>query len=51
MSPTGEHFITAGINIFRIGNGKIVELWASSDDLGVMQQLGAIPSPGTGEEV
>jgi steroid delta-isomerase-like uncharacterized protein len=46
IPPTGKHFTTTGINIFRIENGKIVELWANSDDLGVMQQLGVIPSMG-----
>jgi predicted ester cyclase len=28
------------VNIFRIQNGKVVELWNHRDDLGVMQQLG-----------
>ena len=46
IPPTGEHITTTGINIFRIENGKIVELWANSDDLGVMQQLGVIPPMG-----
>ena len=50
MTPTGRHFTTTGINIFRIEDGKIAELWANSDDLGVMQQLGAIPSPEAGVE-
>ena len=30
----------------RIAGGKIVEHWASFDQLGLMQQLGVIPSPG-----
>jgi phosphoglycerate dehydrogenase-like enzyme len=27
-------------------NGKIVEAWSESDVLGMLQQVGAIPSPG-----
>jgi len=29
------------VNIFRIANGKVVELWNHRDDLGLMQQLDA----------
>jgi hypothetical protein len=28
------------VNIFRIADGRVVELWNHRDDLGVMQQLG-----------
>lgn len=33
-----------GISITRIANGKIVEEWTNRDDLGMMQQLGLVPS-------
>lgn len=33
-----------GINMFRIENGKIAELWMSGDSLGLLHQLGVIPS-------
>jgi predicted ester cyclase len=39
--PTGKTGTTTGINIFRIANGKIVEHWGNSDDLGMMRQLSA----------
>jgi len=39
-----------GILISRIDAGKIVEDWENSDVLGLMQQLGVIPSPGQGGE-
>lgn len=42
--PTGKPIKTTGINIFRLEAGKIVEHWNNADDLGVLQQLGVIPS-------
>ncbi|MGH9800885.1 MAG: ester cyclase, partial [Blastocatellia bacterium] len=40
--PTGKKVEFAGVNIFRIASGKIVELWNHRDDLGFQQQIGAI---------
>ena len=34
-----------GISIERISEGKVVESWDNYDAMGVMQQLGRIPSP------
>ena len=39
--PTGKHATFSGVNIFRIRDGKVVELWNHRDDLGLAQQLGA----------
>ena len=40
--PATQKVITiTGINIFRIENGQIAELWVSADDLGELEQLGA----------
>lgn len=39
--PTGKFVKFSGVNIFRIENGKVVEIWNHRDDLGMMQQLGA----------
>ena len=44
MPPTGNHVTDQGIDIFTIGNGKIVEIFVNENDFGLMQQLGAIPS-------
>jgi predicted ester cyclase len=33
----------AGITIVRIADGKIVERWAVTDQLGLLQQLDALP--------
>jgi steroid delta-isomerase-like uncharacterized protein len=47
--PTGKQVTATGINIFRIADGKIQEIWVESDDLGELQQLGVIPAPGSGK--
>jgi predicted ester cyclase len=41
--PTGREVALAGINIFRIADGKIVERWGRLDQLGLMHQLGLVP--------
>ena len=43
IPPTGKRVSLIGINIARIKDGKFVEGWNNEDDLGLMQQLGAIP--------
>jgi predicted ester cyclase len=42
-APTGRAVALAGINIFRIRDGKVVERWGRLDDLGFLQQLGLAP--------
>jgi steroid delta-isomerase-like uncharacterized protein len=46
IPPTGKQVTMTGITIVRIADGKIVEVWNCADLLGLMQQLGAIPTPG-----
>ncbi len=47
LPATGKPIMMTGIEIFRIENGKIVELWGGEANLlGLMQQLGIFPSPG-----
>ena len=43
LPPTGRPIMVTGIDIFRIADGKVVETWISSDLLGLLQQIGAIP--------
>jgi predicted ester cyclase len=50
IAPTGKQVTMAGIDIFRIADGKIVEMWNQEDVLSMMQQIGAIPEPGQSEE-
>ena len=45
MAPTGKQMMITGIDIVHIKDGKAVERWGNLDDLGLMQQLGAIPPP------
>jgi steroid delta-isomerase-like uncharacterized protein len=46
IEPTGKSIKITGIAIHRITAGKIVEIWANWDALGLMQQLGAVSMPG-----
>ena len=43
IPPTGERVTATGIDIFRIENGKIAELWQNWNQYGMMQQVGVIP--------
>jgi steroid delta-isomerase-like uncharacterized protein len=47
IPATGKQATTAGININRISDGKLVEGWGLFDQLGLLQQLGAVPVPTT----
>jgi steroid delta-isomerase-like uncharacterized protein len=47
VAPTGKVVTDYGIDILHFANGKISEIWANEDALGLMQQLGAIPSSGS----
>jgi steroid delta-isomerase-like uncharacterized protein len=48
IPPTGKQIMITGMDIFRIAGGKLVELWQSWDQLGMLQQLGVVPSPDQG---
>jgi predicted ester cyclase len=45
IAPTGAKIVVSNIHMCRIKDGKIVEHWGHGDDLGMMQQLGALPAP------
>jgi predicted ester cyclase len=44
VSPTGKQISIGGIAIDRFENGQSVEHWEVFDQVGLMQQLGVIPS-------
>lgn len=41
VPATNKSVKFSGVNIFRIANGKVVEIWNHRDDLGVREQLDA----------
>ena len=41
VAPTGVRATFSGVNIFRIRDGRVVELWNHRDDLGLIEQVGA----------
>src|SRR5215204_139671 len=45
IAPTGKRVTVAGTSVERVVDGKIEETWDNYDALGMMQQIGAIPSP------
>ena len=45
VAPTGKQISVRGMQIGRFEDGKIVERWGSSDELGIMRQIGAVPDP------
>ncbi len=46
IPPTGKHGTATGIEIVRIVGSKFVEHWMELDALGLLQQLGVVPTPG-----
>lgn len=46
LAPTGKPITMTGIEIFRLENGKIAELWGEANLMGLMMQLGILPAVG-----
>jgi predicted ester cyclase len=44
--PTGKRVDALGIIIGRIEDGRIIEDWTLTDQLGILQQLGVVPPSG-----
>jgi predicted ester cyclase len=49
LPPSGNTVRGTEMHISRIAEGRIVERWGQGDNLGLMQQIGAIHSSGQGE--
>ena len=45
LPPTRRHATIGGVQIDRFEGDKIVEGWRYWDTLGMLQQLGAVPTP------
>ncbi len=46
LHPTGKPITMTGIEIFRVEDGKIAEIWGEANLIGLMQQLGVVPAFG-----
>lgn len=44
LPPSGRRYTIAEVHIFRFRDGRLVEHWHQADLLGLMRQLGALPS-------
>ena len=44
IPPTGKHLTVSGTVIIRMADGKFEEEWENFDALGMLRQLGVIPS-------
>ena len=47
-APTGRAIAGRQSHWYRVRDGRLVEHWATRDDLGAMLQLGVIPEPSAG---
>lgn len=45
LAPTGKQFKARGMQVGRFENGKLKERWGSTNELGILQQLGADKVP------
>lgn len=45
-APTNREMVWTASAIARFVDGKLVENWIIQDELGIMQQLGLVPTPG-----
>ena len=46
IPPSGKRVTITGTTIIRYASGKAAEAWYEYDALGMLQQIGAIPTPG-----
>jgi predicted ester cyclase len=45
VPASGKQFSVQGTAFLRIAGGKVAQLWGSLDQLGLMQQIGGLPTP------
>jgi steroid delta-isomerase-like uncharacterized protein len=45
VPPTGQPVTWSALSLFRVACGRIAEHWIHGDELGKLQQLGALPDP------
>jgi len=44
VPPSGKQVTWVGMAFYSLSDGKIMEVWGLNDALGIMQQIGALPS-------
>ena len=44
VAPTGKQIAVGAVDVARFEDGKVVEQWGQTDLLGLLQQLGAVPT-------
>jgi len=49
IPASGKRVSVVAIGIMRTADGRIAEFWGSPDVMGLMQQIGALPTPGQPE--
>jgi predicted ester cyclase len=42
IAPTGKQVMVTGMTVSRFLHGKIVEIWITRDELGLLHQLGVV---------
>lgn len=50
VAPTGRKITARGVQIGRFEDGRLAERWGSSDQLAILQQLGAEPQTGEAQQ-
>lgn len=45
VPAAGRSFISQGVEIFKLANGKLAERWVFIDQIPIMRELGIIPQP------
>lgn len=45
LPGTGKQVQVEGLELFRLENGRIVEFWRKDDNVGLLMQLGMLPTP------
>jgi predicted ester cyclase len=46
IAPTGRRMKIRGMQISKFKDGRMVERWGSSDELGMLRQLGSLAASG-----
>ena len=44
VPPTGKQIVVGAVDVARFEDGKVAEQWGQTDMLGLLQQIGAVPT-------